>query len=333
MAELDLFFKIFFFLFGAIVGSFLNVCIVRLPQGQSVVAPRSRCVHCEKTIPWHDNIPLISYVRLGGRCRFCKKKVSFRYFLVESLTAAAFVLFYKTFGLTPLLLPYLLLTCGFIAATFIDLEHRIIPDEITIGGMFAGLALSIFIPQMQDTAVWTISSGRVLMRILVAIFFVAYFLNFFIKKEPILKEDNELFIFIGILFLVDVFIGLSIRPGDVLDGIKAYMINLDASLLGLLVGGGLIYSMGMLGDFLFKKESMGGGDVKLLAMIGAFLGWKLAVLSFFIAPVFGALVGIVIKIKTNESVIAYGPFLSLGALMSIFWGDAILAWILAGHGL
>ena len=115
--------------------------------------------------------------------------------------------------------------------------------------------------------------------------------------------------------------------------IALHLKSFGFSLLGVLVGGGMIYAMGMLGDFLFKKESMGGGDVKLMAMVGAFLGWKLAVLTFFLAPFFGAVYGVVEKIRTKDTTIAYGPFLVLGALMSLFWGDAIIRWIVSGYGL
>ena len=108
---------------------------------------------------------------------------------------------------------------------------------------------------------------------------------------------------------------------------------LGLSLLGVLAGGGAIYAMGLLGDFLFKKESMGGGDVKLMAMVGAFLGWKLAILTFFLAPFFGAVYGIIEKIRTKDTAIAYGPFLVAGALISLFCGDAILAWMMRGYGL
>ena len=220
------------FILGAIVGSFLNVCIVRLPQEKSVVFPGSHCVHCQEPIAWHDNIPLISYFLLGGECRFCHKKFSIRYWLVELITAVSFFLFYKYFGLTWVLIPYLVFHCGLIVATFVDFEHRIIPDEISVGGMIAGLIFSFLIPALHETSSPLLALGR--------------------------------------------------------------------SILGVLVGGGSIYAMGMLGDFLFKKESMGGGDVKLLAMVGAFLGWQMSILAFFIAPFFGAILGIIVKIRTKE---------------------------------
>ena len=262
-----------FFFAGSIVGSFLNVCIVRMPQEKSVVLPASHCVSCQHPIPWYDNIPFFSYLCLGGKCRFCKSKISIRYFLVEWITAMTFVLFYFYFGLTLLLIPYLTMVSCFIVATFVDFEHRIIPDEISVGGMGAGLVLSFLLPQMHG-----VSSHHHL-----------WILN--------------------------------------------HLHSLGLSLLGVVAGGGLIYGMGMLGDFLFKKESMGGGDVKLLAMIGAFLGWQLAVLTFFIAPFFGAIFGVIEKIRTKDTAIAYGPFLAVGALVSLFWGDKILLWVMHGYGL
>ena len=261
----DLVIRILIFIFGAIVGSFLNVCIVRMPQEKSIVFPRSHCVHCQKLIPWYDNIPLVSYFLLMGKCRYCHKRISIRYFIVELFTAVSFVFFYGFFGWNWVLIPYLVFHCGLMAATFIDLEHRIIPDEISVGGMIAGLVFSFVIPQLHNTSSHGLALGR--------------------------------------------------------------------SLLGVLIGGGSIYAMGMLGDFLFKKESMGGGDVKLLAMVGSFLGWQMAVLTFFIAPFFGAFFGVIVKLRTKESVIAYGPFLALGALISLFWGKDVIRWILYNYGM
>ena len=190
----DLLLGIFIFIIGAMTGSFLNVCIVRLPLEKSVVFPGSHCVACRTPIEWYDNIPLISWLVLGGRCRACKEKISFRYWLVELLTALAFLLLYRRYGTQPVLWPYLVMVSCFIVATFVDFEHRIIPDEVSIGGMIAGVVLSLFVPQLHGT------------------------------HSP----------FLGVGY----------------------------SLLGLLVGGGTIYLMGIIGDFVFKKETMGGGDVK-----------------------------------------------------------------------
>jgi leader peptidase (prepilin peptidase)/N-methyltransferase len=253
---------VFIFIFGAMTGSFLNVCIVRLPLEKSVVFPGSHCVACRTPIEWYDNIPLISWLVLGGRCRACKAKISFRYWFVELLTGLTFFLFYRHYGTQPVLWPYLFMVSGFIIAIFVDFKHRIIPDEVSIGGMIAGVALSLFVPQLQGT------------------------------HSP----------FLGVGY----------------------------SLLGLLVGGGTIYLMGVFGDFVFKKETMGGGDVKLMGMVGSFMGWKLALLTFFLAPFFGAGFGIVEKIRTKDSTIAYGPFLIMGALVSLFWGEKIIDFLLAG---
>ncbi|MBF0478628.1 MAG: prepilin peptidase [Candidatus Omnitrophica bacterium] len=264
---------IFLFIFGAMVGSFLNVCIVRMPLEQSIVVPRSHCFKCQKMIPWFDNIPLISYWILGGQCRYCKEKFSIIYFLVELLTAVVFYLMYVYFGLSKFYLPYVFMMSCFIVATFVDFAHRIIPDEISVGGMIFGLIFSFFIPEMH---------------------------------------------------------GLQAIAGfDWLIHLK----SLGWSLVGVLAGGGSIYLMGLLGDMLFKKESMGGGDVKLLAMVGAFLGWKLAILTFFLAPLFGAVYGLVEKIRTKDSTIAYGPFIVLGAIISLFFGPPIIVWILNGYRL
>lgn len=270
----DTIISVAFFIFGSIIGSFLNVCIVRMPHEKSVVKPRSHCVHCLKTVAWYDNIPFLSYLILGGKCRHCKTKISPRYLLVELLTGIIFVAFYQYFGLSLVLLPYLFMVCCFIIATFVDFNHRIIPDEVSVGGMCAGLIFSLLIPQLH---------------------------------QIISTSESH--------FLI------------------AHVKSLGFSFLGALVGGGLIYAMGMLGDFLFKKESMGGGDVKLLAMIGAFLGWKYALLTFFIAPFFGAIFGVIEKIRTKDTVIAYGPFLIAGALICLFKGEMILGWVMNGYGL
>ncbi len=255
----DLIIKIFVFIFGSMVGSFLNVCIYRMAREESVVKPRSHCPNCNSLIHWYDNIPLLSYILLKARCRFCQKPISLRYPIVELLTALIFLGFYNYFGLSVKLFVYLLFTSGLIIATFVDISHRIIPDEISVGGIIVGFILSLIFPQIQ----------------------------------------NE----------------------------KLLLWAAFHSFLGIVIGGGIIYLTGIIGDFIFKKESMGGGDVKLLAMIGAFFGWKIALLTFFIAPLFGAVVGIVVKIKTKESLIPYGPFLSLAALIVLFYYQEIINWL------
>jgi leader peptidase (prepilin peptidase)/N-methyltransferase len=259
----DLIIKIFVFIFGSIVGSFLNVCIYRMPREESVVTPRSHCPNCNSIIYWYDNIPILSYLILRARCRFCKKPVSLRYPIVELLTAIVFVLLYNYFGLSPKLFVYLLFICGLIVATFVDIAHRIIPDEISISGIVLGFILSIIFPQLQN---------------------------------------EQIRLWAGF-----------------------------QSVLGILVGGGIIYLTGVLGDFIFKKETMGGGDVKLLAMIGAFFGWKIALLTFFLAPFFGLIVGIIVLIRTKDHLIPYGPFLSLAAVVSVFYFQQIMNFVFGNY--
>lgn len=264
--------EIIVFIFGSLVGSFLNVCIHRMPLEESVVSPRSHCPKCKKTIFWYDNIPFLSYILLKGRCRFCKEKISLRYFIVELLTALLFLLLYSYYGLSFELFYYILFFSGLIVATFVDIQHRIIPDEISIGGILAGLllnAIMAFNLRTMRYELWTLMN----------------------------------------------------------------------SLFGIIAGGGIIYLTGKAFDLVYFKllkkppidgetESMGGGDVKLLAMIGAFLGWQNAVLVFFIAPFFGAIGGVINLIFKKEHTIPYGPFLALGALVSLFWGSKIIASII-----
>ena len=261
--------KIFVFVFGSIVGSFLNVCIHRMPsEGYSLVRPSSHCPHCKKPISWFDNIPLLSYMLLAGKCRSCRKPISLRYFIVELLTAAAFLFLYDNFGFSYNFLFCALFICLLIVATFVDIAHRIIPDEISVGGIVAGFIL-------RSAA------------------------------------------------------GISVKP-------PAFDYHpLLNSLFGIIAGGGIIYLTGLLFDLVYFKllkrppiqgetESMGGGDVKLLAMIGAFLGWERALLTFFIAPFFGVVIGIINLVAKKYHTIPYGPFLSMAAVLSLFWAERII---------
>jgi leader peptidase (prepilin peptidase)/N-methyltransferase len=253
---LEMIVGVFVFLFGICIGSFLNVCIYRMGREQSVVKPASHCPHCKKNIRPKDNIPLVSYILLRGRCRDCGQKISPRYFFVELLTSLFFLALYYRFGFSVQGFAYCVLICGLIVATFVDFDFRIIPDEISVGGIVVGLLLSFIFPSLQHAT-------------------------------------NH---FWGLLH----------------------------SLLGVIVGGGVLWLLGCFGDFIFKKESMGGGDVKLLAMIGAFLGWQIALLSLPLGSLAGAVVGVIIKLRTKESTIAFGPYLALGAVASIFWAPKII---------
>ncbi|MDP2981233.1 MAG: prepilin peptidase [Candidatus Omnitrophota bacterium] len=256
-----------------------------MPRNESLVFPGSRCVSCKKPIPWYDNIPLLSYLILRGRCRSCNASVSPRYFFVELISALCFVILFINFGFNYIFWIYSLLTFSLIVVTFIDLEFQIIPGIISIGGIFLGVALSIFFPLLQYSFTW-----------------------------------------------------------------KVALFN---SILGVLIGGGLIYITRMLGNlalFCFRhlgiyfrkdsywrkifsryrhmKESMGLGDVELMAMLGAFLGWKMAILIFFLAPFFGAPIGIYMKFVKKEDIIPYGPYISLAGFVAMVWGHKILSLLL-----
>ena len=323
---------VFMFILGAITGSFLNVCIVRLPQGKSVVFPGSHCIHCSKSIAWYDNIPLLSWFVLRGKCRHCAGKFSFRYCLVELVTAVVFVLFYAYFGWSPVLWPYLVMAGCFIVATFVDFAHRIIPDEVRIGGMVAGILFSAIVPQLHpvtaadNSLAACIAGAIVLLCLFLTLLYPIFCKHLMEDQGP--SEDRGVRLVVIVSLLIAIVINAN--TGRLPLSIAPYLMSLSAALSGYIIGGGVIYAMGLFGDMVFKKESMGGGDVKLMAMVGAFLGWKLAVLAFFLAPFFGSVYGIVEKIRTRDSAIAYGPFLVLGSVVSLFWGDAIINWVVRG---
>ena len=237
---------------GLAVGSFLNVCIHRLPRGESLALPPSRCPACEYRLRWFDNIPVVSYALLAGRCRKCRAAISIRYPLVELATMALFVMHGEVFGWSALLVPRLLFACAMIVLFAIDLEHHLLPNVITLPAIAIGLISSAVLP-----------------------------------------------------------------PGIV-----------DA-LIGVILGGGVLW---LIGEAYFRysgQEGMGGGDVKMLAMIGAFLGWKLVLVTLVLSSVAGSLIGlfvIVIKRGGMKYALPYGTFLALGALVASLAGDQIVNW-------
>ncbi|MDO8785270.1 MAG: prepilin peptidase [Syntrophales bacterium] len=252
---MGIFLDVFIGMTGAVLGSFLNVCIYRIPEGRSIVFPSSHCPECRHPInPW-DNIPLVSYLILRGRCRHCQGKISPQYPVVELITAVMALLLFWKFGLSLRFLFSFIFTCSLIVITFIDLRHQIIPDLITLPG-------------------------------------------------------------IPLFFLVAVFF-MNIRVME--------------ALLGILLGGGVLYIIAFLYELLKKREGMGGGDIKLLAMLGAFSGWKSLLFILLLSSSLGALVGItvmIIKGKDMKYAIPFGPFLSLAAVAYIFFGGYFLQFFL-----
>ncbi|MGD9765807.1 MAG: A24 family peptidase [Candidatus Binatia bacterium] len=247
------------FVFGAVVGSFLNVCIHRLPSGQSLAFPASHCPHCQAPIKPYDNIPILSYIVLARRCRSCGTRIAWRYPFVEILAGIAAVAVVYTFGPTAYALLMFAFLAALIAITFIDLDHQIIPDAITLPGMFVGFAASL----LFGAPSWS------------------------------------------------------------------------ASLAGILLGGGILWVVAAVYEWLTGREGMGGGDIKLLAMIGAFLGWKAILVTLLLASLLGTVVGVLVMAvrgRDTKMAIPFGPFLAIGATCALFWGDALIQWYLGVAG-
>jgi leader peptidase (prepilin peptidase)/N-methyltransferase len=249
----------FAFIFGAAIGSFLNVCIFRLPAETSIIRPASRCPKCLHPLRFYDNIPLMSYILLRGKCRDCGATISSRYPLVELTTALLALLLFMKFGLTLNFLIFFIFTAVLIVITFIDLDHQIIPDVITLPG-------------------------------------------------------------IPLFFLAAVFLVKEVTWCD--------------ALLGLLIGGGMLFVIALVYELITKREGMGGGDIKLLAMIGGFLGWKSLMFVLLFSSFSGAIVGIAAMIINKQDMkyaVPFGPFLSAAAVAYLFWGDAFMRLLIAGY--
>lgn len=262
---------IFSFVFGAVLGSFLNVCIYRLPREESIAFPPSHCTSCNSPIKFYHNVPILSYLILRGRCRTCNAGISPVYPGVELLTGAVCALLVWKFGLTVETLFYLVFLSALIVVTFIDLEHRIIPNVITLPGIIAGLA------------------------------YAAVKTDWSLVKEII---GYMSFDFPGAL--------------QILAGVP-----IVDSLLGVIIGGGVLFLTAFLYEVIRKREGMGMGDVKLLAMIGAFLGWKSVIFVIFLSSIIGTVVGITIILYKRGDLkyaVPYGPFLSFAAAIYCFTG-------------
>jgi len=243
--------RLVLFVAGAVLGSFLNVLIYRVPRRQSIVRPASSCPSCgERIRPW-DNIPLVSYAALRGRCRGCGTHISARYPIVELISALVPVALFQTYGLGPGLWVYWPLSCVLIVLSFVDLDERIIPDRVTIPGLAIGLVAA-----------------------------------------PL-----------------------------------AGLTSWGGSFLGAVVGGGVLYLVALLGAAVFRKDSMGGGDIKLAAMLGAFMGWQPVAVSLFVAFFVGSVAGgiaIAVKGRDWDRTVPFGPFIALGAFVGLVWGREIV---------
>jgi leader peptidase (prepilin peptidase)/N-methyltransferase len=237
---------------GLAVGSFLNVCIHRIPLRLSIAHPPSRCPHCGYTLRWYDNIPVASYVALGGKCRGCRARISLRYPIVELLTLAIFLLHYAVFGWSAPLVVRLVFACALVVLFAIDFDHQLLPDRITLPGIVVGLVGNLFVP-----------------------------------------------------------------PGIV-----------DA-LIGAALGYGILWAIAYAYFRFAGQHGMGGGDLKMLAMVGAFLGWKMVILTLVLSSVAGAVIGlaaIVLGGRDMKHKLPYGTFLALAALFASLAGDPLVDW-------
>ena len=267
---MGLFFSV---LIGLAIGSFLNVCISRMPHNESVVHPRSRCPRCRKPIAGYDNIPVLSYILLGGRCRNCKEKISIRYPLTEALTGAVSVLIYLKYDLGLEFAVYFALSAALIALAFIDADHRILPDPITLNGLWIGLLVSLLV---------------------------------FIPGPMVARSLQS----VGFSF-----------PSE-------RLVSLVSSLAGAIVGGGILWGVGEAYFRIRGVEGMGFGDVKMMAMVGAFLGAPLAVFTIMAGSLLGSIIGLVLMRfagKDKEYELPFGTFLSLGAIMALLYGHDIIS--------
>ena len=342
-------------LFRSCVGSFLNVCIYRLPLNLSVNQPRrSFCPSCKTQIPWHQNLPLVSWLLLRGRCAKCGARIAFRYFAVELLTALFFLILWKTFS-WQVAIAYWVFIALVIAATFIDLEHFIIPDEITIGGTIAGLIASLAVPQLMDTdrrlAALLISAGSAALGYALLWLVLEGGKLVFGKKRIRLdkptpftwtRHGNDADFVVGDekSLWSDFFArekdklllhcsSAKIADREYANTILRFHYNrvqADSETFEL---DHLEDIIGTANEIEIPREAMGRGDLKFLACIGAFLGWRAVLFAIFAGSLYGSAIGLVTLIlgkRVWSLKLPFGPYLALGAITWMFCGDAIVRW-------
>lgn len=271
-----LWYVVFYALFGLCIGSFLNVCIHRIPRKESIVSPASHCPNCNTPIRAYDNIPLLSYLWLRGKCRACGNAISLRYPFVELLTSTLFALCASAWQFAPPTIVNSVLAASLVVLMFIDYDHQILPNAITLPGITLGILLSPFQSSIFFRDLLTVSLA-----------------------ELVMLGDPDAFVpWIG-------------------------------SVVGSLVGGGMLLAVGTAYQALRKRQGLGMGDVKMMAMVGAFLGWRLAFLTIFSGSLLGSLAGVFLIVRRGETLqskLAFGTFLGAGALLSLFFGIPLLQW-------
>jgi leader peptidase (prepilin peptidase) / N-methyltransferase len=346
------FWSLVFFSFGCIVGSFLNVCIYRMPLDLSVVSPPSHCPHCKYSIPFYLNVPLLTWLSLRGKCKNCGAPISPRYFIVELLTGLAFLACWLAYGHSSpwMALVYCLFLAGLIAATFIDFEHFIIPDEITLGGAVVGFAISFFLPQLHAVKTLGQGMGRAAIGIAVGGGIVYAVLRLgkllFGRQKIKLPGETKIVFTETALCLPDkeipyeeIFyrksdtVVLEARTVELID--RGYRdVKLSLSPHRLLIGEeelnpeAVPHLEAVCSELVLPREAMGLGDVKFMAAIGAFIGWQGAVFSLMASSVIGSAVGIILILARKRewsSRMPYGPYIALAAVLWVFGGKNLFA--------
>ncbi len=344
------FWSVVLFGFGCMVGSFLNVCIHRLPLDQSVVSPPSHCPHCKYSIPWYLNVPLFTWLWLGGKCANCKATISVRYFIIELLTGVAFLACWLRFGeQSPLAaLVWCTVLAGFIVGTATDFEHLIIPDQITLGGIVVGVVLSFLVPEIHNTAsrveamkdsfIGLALGGGLLYAVVRGGKLVFGRQQIDIPKDSkIIFGEDALYLPDRVIPYEDVFYRSSDKitlHSDHLELADRCYWNADIE-ISLLAGKLRVNDedldpekepyMSLQADTIdLPREAMGLGDVKLMAAIGAFTGWAGVLFTLTISSVLGAAVGLTLR----QTRLAYVPYISAAAVIWIFFGkDLVTLWL------
>jgi leader peptidase (prepilin peptidase) / N-methyltransferase len=346
------FWSLCFFTLGCIVGSFLNVCIYRMPLELSIISPPSYCPHCKYSIPFYLNIPLVTWLALHGRCKNCGASISPRYFIVELLTGIAFLSCWLEFGnphhslpTLALALVYAIFLAGLICATFIDFEHFIIPDEITLGGMVLGFALSLLLPALHDTNSLSLALWRSALGILIGAGIIYGILRLgkllFGRQKLALPTDTIIYFTDTAVCLPDreipyddIFyrksdtIVLKARTVELVDrSYRNVIVRLSPAALQIgeenIRPDDVAHLEAMCSEITLPREAMGLGDVKFMGAIGAFIGWQGAVFSLMVSSMIGAAVGIVlILLRKREwsSRMPYGPYIAAAAVIWLFGG-------------
>ncbi len=318
------------FIFGLLIGSFLNVCIHRLPRDESLLFPASHCPACGAAIPPWLNIPVVSYLLLKGRCRSCSASISPIYPTVELLTATLWLLLLLRFGLNLHFFVLAFLCSALVVVTFIDLEHQIIPDEISITGIFIGFAYSSYsTTYVYPATAIGLSVAIITLLILFGRQLLSILLTLFTKPSSESSESGEESEFRYGEYLKLFALTIPAMACGSYFLLKFPGQNWADSLLGILMGTDIIVLSTLLYYLLRKAEGMGGGDIKLLAMMGAFFGWQAIPFIIFVSSLAGSLIGIIVMLAKKgdgKLAIPFGPFLVIGALLHIFYGPQIVSW-------